>query len=204
MPAVLSKELARFPLEDFPSSRRQAPEEMYVPTFMLQTMVPEKRMTPPGLPWPSFAAKEGVREPELAHGFLLCVNPLPRDVSEGLASKDLDPITMMYWTLEEEVHAFKRLLNNATAELRGIYENKARDKKLLVRARRCVEAFEDAVATEVNKGRSLMCWFCREPVDSGKLCGLCRRARYCSRRCQKNDWKTHRQMCAASAQVANP
>ena len=204
MPAVLSKELARVPLEEFYSSRRRVSSVVSVPVDMLQGLVSQKRMTFPGLSWSSFAAKEGVREPELAQELLLCVNPLPRDVLEGLASKGHDPSTMIYWTLEEEVHAFREVLNNATADLRDIWQNAAMGEKWVRRARKRIEVFLKAIAIEVDKGRSLACWFCREPVDSGNLCGLCRKARYCSRRCQKNDWETHRQMCAGFAQVANP
>ena len=203
MPAVLSKELARVPLEDFYSRRRQVAEVMSVPVCMLQTTVLQKRMTPPGLSWSSFAAREGVREPQLAQHLLLCVNPLPRDVLEGLASKGHDPSTMIYWILEEEVHAFREVLNNATADLRDIWQNAAMGEKWVRRARKRIKVFLKAIAIEVDKGRSLACWFCREPVDSGNLCGLCRKARYCSRRCQKNDWETHRQMCAGFTQVAS-
>ena len=202
MPAVLSKHLARLPLEDIMSSRCQCRREMYVPVGALHGLVLHKRLTPPGLPWSSYSATEGILEPELAHVLLEFVNPLPWEVSNTLASKGHDRTSMTYWILQEEVHAFKRVLNDSTAELRGICENMSMDKKWLVKARACLEAFKNTVAIEVGKGRSLVCWFCQEPVVKGSLCGLCRSARYCSNRCQKNDWKTHRQMCTGYAPVA--
>ena len=204
MPAVLSKHLARLPFEDILSRRRQDPRILSLPVGMLHGLVLQKRMTPPGLSWSSYSAKEGILEPELAQVLLEFVNPLPWEVSNELASKGHKGTSMTYWILEEEVHAFKRVLNNATAELRGICENMSMDKKWLVRARTCLETFENTVAIEVDKGRSLVCWFCQEPVDKGSLCGLCRSARYCSSRCQKKDWKTHRQMCTGYALVAKP
>ena len=87
MPAVLSKELARVPLEDFYSSRRQVSSVVSVPVAMVRTIVPEKRMTPPGLTWSSYSAKEGIREPELAQGLLDLVNPLSWEAQKKLFLK---------------------------------------------------------------------------------------------------------------------
>ena len=210
MPAVLSKHLARMPLEDFysarrqvSSARRQVSSVVSVLVATLRTIVPEKRITPPALSWSSYAAKEGIEDPELAQGLVQLVNPLSSEALEDLASKGHDRTSLTYWILEEEVHALKEALNNATSDLREIYQNAAIGEKWLRRARKRIEVFVKAIAIEIDKGRSLVCWFCREPVDSGNLCGLCRKARYCSRRCQKHDWETHRQMCAGFTQVAS-
>ena len=206
MPAVLSKHLARMPLEDFYSARRQVSSAsrqvssvVFVPVATLRTIVPEKRITPSALSWSSYAAQEGIEDPDLAQGLLQLVKPLSPEVLEKLASKGHDRTSLTYWILEEEVHALKEILNNATSDLRGIYKNAAADEKWLLRARKRQEAFLEAIAIQHTRGRSLVCWFCREPVDTGKLCSFCRTARYCSRRCQKRDWETHRQMCTGCA-----
>ena len=209
MPAVLSKHLARMPLEDFYSARRQVSSArrqissvVSVPVAELRTIVPEKRITPTALSWSSYAAKEGIENLELAQALLQLVTPLPSEVLENFASKGYDPASMTFWTLEEEVHALKKILNNATSDLREIWQNAAIGEKKWRRARKRLETFLKAIANEVDKGRSLACWCCQKPVDTGSLCGLCRRARYCSERCQKEDWKTHRQMCTGYARVA--
>ena len=206
MPAVLSKHLARMPLEDFYSARRQVSSArrqissvVSVPVAALRTIVPEKRITPTALSWSSYAAKEGIENPELAQALLQLVTPLSSEVLEGLASKGYDPTSLTYWTLEEEVSGLKEALSNATSDLREISQNTPVSEKGLRRARKRIAAFVKAIAIEIEKGRSLVCWFCREPADAGNVCGLCRTARYCSRRCQKKDWETHRQMCTGCA-----
>ena len=125
MPAVLSKHLARMPLEDFYSARRQVSSAsrqvssvVFVPVATLRTIVPEKRITPPALSWSSYSAKEGIEDPELAQGLLQLVNPLSPEALKDLASKGHDRTSLKYWTLEEEVHALKETLNNATSDLR--------------------------------------------------------------------------------------
>ena len=202
MPAVISKHLERLPLEDFHSARRQVSSArrqvssvMSVPVATLRTVVPEKRIAPPVLSWSSYSAKEGIEDPELAQGLLQLVSPLSSEALEGLASKGHDRTSLTYWILAEEVHALKETLNNATSDLREICQNAATCEKLLLRARKRIKAFSKAISIKSAQSRSLVCWSCREPVDPGNLCGFCRSARYCSRRCQKQDWETHRQMC---------
>ena len=41
------------------------------------------------------------------------------------------------------------------------------------------------------------CWTCLGPLKSGKTCGGCKRAVYCSQQCQKYDWKEllHKDEC---------
>ena len=175
---------------------------MSVLVSSLRTIVLEKRITPPALSWSSYAAKKGIEDPELARGLLQLVNPVSSEALEALASKGHDRSSFAYWILEEEVHALKETLNNATSDLREIYQNAAIGDKWLLRARKRLEAFLKAIAIKGTKGRSLVCWFCREPVDTSNLCGFCRTARYCSRRCQKKDWETHGQMCAGCARAA--
>ena len=206
MPTVLSKHLARMPLEDFYSARRQVSSArrpissvVLMPVSALRTIVPEKRITPTALSWSSYAAKEGIEDPQTAQGLLQLVAPLSPEALEDFASAGHDPTSMTYWILEEEVHALKEALNNATSSLREISQNAAVGETRSLRARNRIAAFVEAIAIEKKKGRSLVCWFCREPADAGNVCGLCRTARYCSRRCQKKDWETHRQMCTGCA-----
>ena len=189
----MSKHLERWPLEDFHSARRQVSSArrqvssvMSVPVATLRTVVPEERIAPPVLSWSSYSAKEGIEDPEMAQGLLQLVSPLSSEALEGLASKGHDRTSLTYWILDEEVHALKETLNNATSDLREICQNAAIVEKWSPRARKRLEAFSKAIAIKSAPGRSLVCWFCREPVDTGNLCGFCRRARYCSRRCQKS------------------
>ena len=202
MPAVLSKQLARLPLEDFYAARRQVSSVVSVPVAALRTVVLEKRITPPALAWSSYSTNEGIEDPELAQELLALVNPLTSEALEKLVSEGHDRTSVIYWVLDEAVHALKKVLNNATSDLREIWQNAAIGEKRWRRARKRLETFLKAIANEVDKGRSLACWSCQKPVDTGSLCGLCRRARYCSERCQKDDWKTHRQMCTGYARVA--
>lgn len=43
------------------------------------------------------------------------------------------------------------------------------------------------------------CWHCKEMVLVTQKCPDCKRARYCSRRCQKNGWEEHKPACRAIA-----
>ena len=141
MPAVLSKHLGRIPLEDFYCNRRQFSSVESVPVDAVRTIVLEKRLTPPRLAWSSYAAKEGIREPELAQRLLDLVDPLSCEVHKTLASKGYDRTSTTYWILEEEVHAFREVLNNATSDLRDISQNAAMGEKWLRRARKRIEVF---------------------------------------------------------------
>jgi hypothetical protein len=51
-------------------------------------------------------------------------------------------------------------------------------------------------------GMRHLCRACsKEPEEGEKLlaCSRCKTAHYCSKECQKSDWKTHKQICIASA-----
>ena len=206
MPAVLSKMLERLPFEEFHALRRHRcsePELLCVPASMLHAEVPQKRMTTcPRLSWSCHAAKEGIREPELAAQLLRLVDPLPNEVLKSLVSEGFDATTCKYWILQEEAHSFDRDLNDATAQLRRITRNMYIKDKHQATAQRVLNAFKDKVTAELQKGRSLVCWACREPVVKGSTCGRCRIARYCSRKCQERDWETHRHGCTRATQVS--
>ena len=200
MPAVLSKMLARLLLEEMAVLDRQLckkPVAVSVPISMVQPVVPWKCMPwPPRLSWSCYAAKERVQEPELAAQLLRLVDPVPDERVEALATTGFDAITVTHWILVEEVHAFNRHLNDATAQLRRITRNNYVANKHLPTAQRIVQQFQDTVNAERQKGRSLACWNCRIDVDKGKVCGGCRIAWYCSRECQKQDWwETHKDRC---------
>ena len=50
------------------------------------------------------------------------------------------------------------------------------------------------------------CQTCRKPQSEGtqlKRCARCHQTRYCSRDCQKADWKTHKKACATSRKTDN-
>ena len=143
--------MKRLPFEDiFSSRRRQRSREVCLLVNAIRGLIPLKRITPPGLSWSSYSAKEGIREPELARILLRHVDPLSPitkgDPLHDLNSAGHDRDSMTYWILEEEVHAFKRVLNVSTAELRGICENMSMDKKWMVRGKKCLEVFENTVA----------------------------------------------------------
>ena len=156
----------------------------------------------PRLSWSCYAAKRGIEEPELAAQLLRFVNPLPAEAFEALmASKGFDTTTLKHWILEEEVHALKGYLNDATAQLRRIECKRYREDKNMAKVKRVLNAFQDMVLAARQKGRGLVCWACREPVAKGRTCGECRIARYCSRTCQERDWETHRDLCYKGTQL---
>lgn len=41
-----------------------------------------------------------------------------------------------------------------------------------------------------------------EAGQQGSLCAACRKARYCSKACQKQHWKLHKQVCKTMAEAA--
>jgi hypothetical protein len=45
-----------------------------------------------------------------------------------------------------------------------------------------------------DKGLSA-CHYCQKGTESLKVCGSCKRVRYCSRECQKSDFKVHKKVC---------
>ena len=206
MPAVLSKMLERLPFEEIHASRRHRCNEsevLSVPVSMLHTEVPQKRMTTcPRFSWSCHATKEGIREPELAAQLLRLVDPLPNEVLEEMASTGFDTTTVKHWILQEEVHSFNRYLNDATAQLRRMAPNMYIKDKHQATAEMVLKAFRDQVAAQRQKGRSLVCWACREPVVKGRICDRCGIARYCSRACQERDWETHRHVCTRATQFS--
>ena len=46
------------------------------------------------------------------------------------------------------------------------------------------------------------CW-CRKPeiLEKFSRCGKCKKARYCSRRCQANDWLRHKSLCLEKTKI---
>lgn len=44
-----------------------------------------------------------------------------------------------------------------------------------------------------------MCWHCKKIAVVSLKCGSCKRARYCSRSCQRQGWKEHKPECSAIA-----
>lgn len=50
-----------------------------------------------------------------------------------------------------------------------------------------------------DENETKMCWTCsvKLPPDEINLCSRCKRAVYCSRACQKDDWAQHKRICRA-------
>ena len=124
MPAVLSKCLARLSYESTYEDVGKRHERL-LPVNVFHGRATQKRCPAgPGLSWSSYSEEKGILKPRLAEYLLECVNPLASEVSTVLASAGHDRSSMTYWILEEEVHAFKRVLNSATAELRDILDSR--------------------------------------------------------------------------------
>lgn len=83
----------------------------------------------------------------------------------------------------------KETVEQELREMRGVISNFSRD----------------AVVVNHNKFKSLKsrCWFCYKAAfqcESKKLlkCGRCSLALYCSRECQKDHWKNHKDSCVVT------
>ena len=152
MPAVLSKPLARLPLEAIAVLDRQRgkePDVRSVPVSCLHTVVLLKRLlSPPRLSWSCHAAKKGVQEPELAAQLLRWVDPVPDQRVGRLANLGFDAIAVTNWVLEEEVHALNRHLHVATAQLRRVALNNYIANKHEPAAHRILQQFQDTVKAE--------------------------------------------------------
>ena len=103
---------------------------------------------PPQLDWPSYAAKEGVQDPELAALLLSLVDPLAdmtrpdqEDRVGAFAAAGFDALTVAHWIRTEEVQAFNRHLNHAGAQLRHICPDGHIASHHLLSARRIFRKF---------------------------------------------------------------
>ena len=80
----------------------------------------------------------------------------------------------------------------------------------------CQSAMENAPASRaaelepglekelIELARCRACWHCHKQEDTActfQFCGRCLVTRYCSRECQKSDWKNHRHACRRLAKV---
>jgi hypothetical protein len=51
----------------------------------------------------------------------------------------------------------------------------------------------------MSKARSENCWGCESPGKPELLtCSQCKKAKYCSTVCQRQDWRAHKKDCKAS------
>jgi hypothetical protein len=63
--------------------------------------------------------------------------------------------------------------------------------------RKEIEAFQkEKKGAKFGYGNEVMCDNCKKFFLSILRCGKCRLAWYCSRECQKEDWRTHKHVCA--------
>ena len=46
-----------------------------------------------------------------------------------------------------------------------------------------------------------LCWHCFNPGDNLKCCSKCKIAQYCTKNCQKLDWKVHKEVHGVQAQI---
>ena len=107
MPAILSKPLARLPLEEMVARGRRrcnASRAISVPISLVRPVVPLRCMEwPPQLDWPSYAAEVGVQDPEMAAYLFSLVDPLANttcpDHDErigALAASGFDALTVVF------------------------------------------------------------------------------------------------------------
>jgi hypothetical protein len=56
-------------------------------------------------------------------------------------------------------------------------------------------------SVETTEDLCSLCSGCHEPFEVEKLskCSVCKLACYCSKKCQKKDWKRHKELCAKNA-----
>ena len=46
-----------------------------------------------------------------------------------------------------------------------------------------------------------LCWACFTPVDQLKCCAKCKIALYCSKNCQRQDWKVHKELHGMQTEI---
>lgn len=64
-----------------------------------------------------------------------------------------------------------------------------------VNPRSAFEKVYDTSRSVARKNKTRACWTCAREIEQNKKCSICRAAVYCSRACQKADWKNHKKMC---------
>lgn len=42
---------------------------------------------------------------------------------------------------------------------------------------------------------TMLCFSCQVSTTAGLVCSKCKKSRYCSKSCQKKDWKIHKSEC---------
>lgn len=63
-------------------------------------------------------------------------------------------------------------------------------------------AEEDASIVVIDAvHRDSHCSHCCQPANQLKQCSACHQIKYCSRKCQKTDWSTHKAECKSFDQV---
>lgn len=84
--------------------------------------------------------------------------------------------------------------------LRAVLQDKSGIRKTRENIFQKLEYLVDAV--DESQPRCKNCDKSQTSIAKMKTCSGCRVARYCSRECQKADWKTHKQECRAAAAAA--